>query len=106
MPPGGEIGSSLEALATESESIPDLFPVPPGGPLENYESSLEAHGTESESLEAHATESESNIASSSGSQLEMSDLKPMPPPILKKFADRLREQFKGNHRKVLESFYY
>ncbi len=106
MPPGGEIGSSLEALATESESIPDPIPAPPGGPLENYESSLGAHGTESESsLEAHATESKSSTAPSSG-QVELSDPKPTPPPILKKFADRLRERFKGKHRKVLESFYY
>ena len=106
IPPGGDIGSSLEAHATESEYVPDPFTAPPGGPLENYESSLEAPATESESsLEAHATESESSTTPSSG-QFELSDLKPTPPPKVKMFANRLRERFKGQHRKVLESFYY
>ncbi len=94
-----ESETSLEAHATESESTTDSIPVPPGRSLDNYESSLEAHGTESEL----------STAPSSG-QFELSDLEPTVPVFpttpLKKFADRLRERFKGKHRKVLESFYY
>ncbi len=77
MPTGlTESESSLEVHGTESESNTDSIPVPPGGKIG---SSLEAHATESEtSLEVHATESESSTAPSSG-QFELSDLKPMPP---------------------------